>query len=647
LQSSGDHVGWFRSEVEGGSIETAFAPRRSTHSSHAPGPRARDAGPLIVFGDTVRRAWLAELVGGLRTGWRAARATPADLDAWRRLLILSGCLEQAVTDCQAVSGLAASAAAATDAAAEMFCAAWNGRRAPGSHEAAGSLEAALGALTRGAGHEQVAVTTPEGFAFYCLYPEQYCAAAREWSARHAGDCDRRVVVVGIRSIGTTLSAVVRASLASLAWDARRFTVRPTGPTNARSVQILPSQIGTAVRAIVADEGPGVSGSSMAAVAASLVAAGVEASRIAFFPSHSGEPGAITSAVTRRWWTDIPRHVVELDALRWRGRSVAGVLADATREIAGTGASVQRIDEVGGGRWREFVYRSQREWPAVDLQFERVKYRCVLEDGRCLLWKFAGSDDQRVFAALGERAARGWCHAPSGIAHGFVATPWLEGAPPRAAAARLRDVVGLARYIGGVARDPVAPEEGAAGVARLAEMLYWNVWEGLGSEQAERARAWIEDAAAEARALSSATYGDGRMAPREWRWTGDRRLCKLAGVAHDRDHTMIGTQSVAWDLAGAIVEWGLGSAARERLIAELAASLASRIPPTVVRFHESAYAAFRVGQATMTLQMAGAGSPEAGRASRALDAYRARLAQLLAQERLSTSASRPVLFTQRT
>jgi len=53
----------------------------------------------------------------------------------------------------------------------------------------------------------VRVKVPEGFAFYTLYPEQYCAAASRWCDEHATSA-RRVLVVGVRSIGTSLSALV-------------------------------------------------------------------------------------------------------------------------------------------------------------------------------------------------------------------------------------------------------------------------------------------------------------------------------------------------------------------------------------------------------------------------------------------------------
>ncbi len=59
---------------------------------------------------------------------------------------------------------------------------------------------------------------PEGFAFYAVYPEQFIEAARRLELRGAPR------VIGIRSIGTTLGAVVAAALDAPPPD----TVRPFG-----------------------------------------------------------------------------------------------------------------------------------------------------------------------------------------------------------------------------------------------------------------------------------------------------------------------------------------------------------------------------------------------------------------------------------
>jgi hypothetical protein len=593
---------------------------------------------MIVYGDTTERVTVAHEVELLR----ARLAGAGELDGARRLLIGAGCLEQAVADAGDARELPAEAAACaeavTDAAAELFIAAGrvlDARAREDTAYAQHRLREALRGLDA-CGRSAVTVRTPEGFAYYALFPEQYCVAARAWSADHASACDRQVIVAGIRSIGTTLSAVVRACLTADGWHARRLTVRPTGPSTERTARLPVGRLGDAGWALVADEGPGLSGSSMAAVARAIAASGIAPSRIAFLPSHCGEPGALASDSTRRWWSATPRYVAGPDAVGW-GCASPGLLAEATAGLAGPGAAQQRIDDLGGGAWRGFVYASTRSWPAVDPAFERTKYRCVLADGRCVLWKFQGTEAERTYEVLHARSEQGWCPEPCGVAHGFVAMPWLTGAVPRSGAADAATIRALGRYVADAAGPPAAADVHAAGVERLAEMLYWNVWEGLGPELAERARGDVEAAADS----SFATYGDGRMAPHEWRH-GQGGLRKLAGAA-TRDHTMIGIQSAAWDVAGAIVEWGLDGPARDLLVTEVARCLGATLPAAAVRFHECAYAAFRLGQTTMTCH---AGTGESHRAARALAYYRDRLERLLAQLP-GSSASTPVLFTQRT
>ncbi len=75
--------------------------------------------------------------------------------------------------------------------------------------------------------ETVQLKTPEGFAFYAVYPEAYIEAAR----RLRLSAPPRVI--GIRSIGTTLGSVVAAAL-----DAEPpGTVRPFGDPFARRVAV--------------------------------------------------------------------------------------------------------------------------------------------------------------------------------------------------------------------------------------------------------------------------------------------------------------------------------------------------------------------------------------------------------------------------
>src|SRR5690606_32203487 len=97
------------------------------------------------------------------------------------------------------------------------------------------LDAALDALPLSPALPVVA-RTPEGFAFYALHPAQYARAAAIWaSERTPGP----VTVVGLRSAGTSLSAVVHVVLERLGFAVRSFAVRPRGPAWDRRPVLAP------------------------------------------------------------------------------------------------------------------------------------------------------------------------------------------------------------------------------------------------------------------------------------------------------------------------------------------------------------------------------------------------------------------------
>jgi hypothetical protein len=74
--------------------------------------------------------------------------------------------------------------------------------------------------------EPVAVKIPEGYTFYALFPEQYLITASNWAQRHPGT--KNALVVGVRSIGISFSAVVTETLRLVGWTAARITVRASG-----------------------------------------------------------------------------------------------------------------------------------------------------------------------------------------------------------------------------------------------------------------------------------------------------------------------------------------------------------------------------------------------------------------------------------
>ena len=152
------------------------------------------------------------------------------------------------------------------------------------------------------------VKRAEGYAYYALYPESYLAAALR------SGLGPDTYVIGIRSIGTGLAALVASALGARP----PVTLRPGGHPFLRSLRVhtcLGEQVaGFRGAFAIVDEGPGLSGSSFSAVANWLESKGVARGRIHFFPSHSGDPGPQCSTATRELWHRAPRHVVTFDEL---------------------------------------------------------------------------------------------------------------------------------------------------------------------------------------------------------------------------------------------------------------------------------------------------------------------------------------------
>ena len=55
-------------------------------------------------------------------------------------------------------------------------------------------------------------------------------------------------------------------------------------------------------------------------------------------------------------------------------------------------------------------------------------------------------------------------------------------------------------------------------------------------------------------LKHPVIADGRMQPHEWVLSKEGKLLKTDSGSHGDDHFFPGTTDIAWDLAGAIVEW---------------------------------------------------------------------------------------------
>jgi hypothetical protein len=559
---------------------------------------------MIVYGDASRSERIESSVETLR--WMIDQALTADPRpaALRLLVERVGELEQALFDAPECLGPSCSSRlrslAGLRRAGSWIATAFERSydRAPEpAHGALVRARAALASLSKRTGSARV--TTPEGFAFYALFPESYRHAAQRWAADHADATGSDVLVVGIRSIGTTLSAVVAQALRAQRFLVRRRTVRPEGDPHARRVD---EKLPRAAYGIVVDEGPGLTGSSMLAVADAMARAGV--GEISLIHAHDRGLGLEALESTRRLWESFHRYAAVHSELTFEGRTLAEELwLGVAPAIEGT---LARSDDVSAGAWRRLAYESSDAWPEVCRPLERQKILCSSTEGRRVLFKFSGfaaapRDEGSLATAVARRAAPlaalGLAPRLFGEAHGFVAWEWIEGRPLHSDDASVPFVSHMGAYVARATGAPLETDDAHAATERAREMLVATPRECLGEDAAAAAAAEGSRLGAPAGARSA---GDGHLAPHEWVRSRSGSIYKTDIGGHDVDHTWTGAQPVGWDLAGALEEWDLRGAKEAALLRGYREAGGAEVDAGSLRAYRAAYAAHRVGQASFFL-----------------------------------------------
>lgn len=459
----------------------------------------------------------------------------------------------------------------------------------------------------------------EGYAFYAVYPEAYLVAAR--AARLARPGPRRVV--GIRSIGTGLAAIVAEAMSA----PLPLTVRPLGDPYRREIRLAPevAEEWTAdpdATIAIVDEGPGLSGSSFGAVADAIEARGV--TRIECFPSHAGELGPFALPRHAERWRRVARHVVDADALLVQAEP-PHALADWIADLVGN--LITPLEDVSAGAWRTRRYRDEQHWPPSVTYQERRKFLARTSSGTWLA-KFVGLGRAGLRALARARTLHAARFSPqvAGLCHGFLVERWHDEAPtlnPRAYPRwRLVDEVG--RYLGFRAYSFPASERGAS-LQRLVEMARHNTQQALGARIAsrfDRFTSSLQELGGAVRPIEI----DGRMHAWEWLVRTDGSLLKTDALDHHAAHDLVGCQDVTWDLAGAEAELGFDSSESKQL-ASIVAETSGRVPnPDLLALMRPCYLAFQLGRHSLAIDTAE--TAEAIRLRMVVDRYATLLAAAL-------------------
>jgi hypothetical protein len=551
--------------------------------------KADSAWNMFVFRDGRRTVPGATLARALRDALVAlGRFQNADREnALTNALLLAGELECALTD--EGSFEAAKAAHITDslAASLIACDGLHGQHESGSTNPPNSPPAELVSYLPSDPPAELKVSPPEGFAYYALHPLDFADLATNVSLQ-----SRTVGVIGIRSIGVTLSSLVSAAVRRRGLETERFSVRPFGHPYDRQTEFNGEQrrrIEELRRSdaefLVVDEGPGMSGSSFLSVGDALGALGVETGRITFLGSRVPDPDALRA-------TDAGQ--------RWRKFRSCYARQNSRLPQA---AEIY----VGGGNWRQHMLGGNFNWPASWTQMERLKF---LSPDRRELFKFEGFG--RFGHVVHERArqvaAGGFGPMPREFTLGFSIYPVVAGTPMRAADLTPALVDRMAEYCAFRFQEFRTTQPQNA--VDLETMVRFNIAEEFEYELAIEPGGLFS---------SSPVIVDGRMLPHEWVQTPAGEYQKVDAASHGDDHFFPGPTDIAWDLAGVIVEWGMTNQVRDRFL-DRYRKISADDPRGRLPMFLLAYAVFRCGYCLMA---AGAmsGSGEEDRLMAEHDRYR--------------------------
>jgi len=545
---------------------------------------SRDSG-MLVFREGRRSVAAAALLKRLDSSLAAASSHAIHSGhALLAAFLHAGELECALQDIGSETGR--DAAALTDTLAECLVQ----KKSP----PLGLMQKSIQALSSASLPRSLTVSLAEGFAYYALHPLDYVEALiRE------DEAPPTAMVVGIRSIGTTLSAVVRAHLSSRNIKCDRFTVRPVGQPFDRRVELDARKTQAVARAIaegatfyVVDEGPGLSGSSFLATAEALLREGVSSSKIILICSNQADFNALLAANAAQRWQ--------------RFRTI--------QAKAGSHLPRDATTFFGGGLWRERCFATKEEWPASWLQMERLKF---LSHDQRELFRFdgLGSYGSEVRQRYLKVAEGGYGPSCENAGNGFTCFPMVKGVTGREVTPAL--VRRAAEYCAFRSRELQADVDSNAVLEEMARInLERELGCAIGDEFClETVRPVIPD---------------GKMMLHEWLKPEEGApWLKLDSAAHGDDHFFPGATDIAWDIAGTIIEWQMDASAADEFLNFYERAANDRIRARL-RSYRIAYGAFRMGYSKMAAA-AMSGQEEQTRLLRDYEFYKERLARMLTLE----------------
>jgi len=548
--------------------------------------------------------------------WRYVQDRSRKHEHTVELLIEFGELEAAVADALCADkdsndSITRSLRRASLTLGHIFCHSWRGAGRE-IEPWLDKLESAVREIASFPLPETVQLSVSEGYAYYGLYPETYLESAIRFFREQR---PISAVCLGLRSIGTSLSAIVSAALEEQGCIVHSFTVRPRGHPFDRRLTLsapLEDRLRSLAGAhfLIVDEGPGISGSSLACVAQKLSELGVAEKQILFFPSWEPDSTQLLAEVARQRWPRHGKYTTRFEDVWVESRRLA------------QGLPTPELLDISAGNWRPLFYRSESDYPAVQPHHERRKYlgwektspaslqaetflSAVLDNenripkpsARLLKFTGLGRYGRSTLARAEELAEAGFTPPVIGLNNGFLMSHFIYGLPlsVESVVPELLDTV--ARYLAYLKRSfpstrPLPYDVDLA-------MIRTNINEALGERwehkvaRLEKLRPVICD--------NGTTAIDGRMLPHEWVLTAEGYL-KTDATDHHDDHFFPACQDTAWDIAATCIEFELDRRARDYLTGKYQSlvndkNLCERLP-----FYSIAYLSYRLGYVTLAAKV---------------------------------------------
>lgn len=538
---------------------------------------------MIVYRKSEEESVTSELVREV-AALAENMAAAGSHDAATELLMETGRLEAGITDslfpeADGVNEQTMAARRASVMAGHVFVASWEGR-AKDVARWSSSLLRALEGISVMPLPWKIKTRIPEGFVHYGLFPEVYIKAAKDF---YAVQRPEEAVCIGLRSIGTSLSAVVAATLEDKGCRVRSFTFRPKGHPFRRKAR-LTQQLEAALQRLgkpflIVDEGPGLSGTSFACAAKKISSLGVKDEDIIFFPSWNPDASSFLSAEAREIWGRHEKYVASFEELWVKSGRLA------------KGASVgPGLVDISAGMWRPLFYNTESDYPATHPRHERRKY---LSEGSVLL-KFAGHGryGRKKLARARALAEAGFGLPVSGLYNGFLKTDFVAARPLTGSEVNQVLLDEMAGYLGFIKRSfPVAK---GMEFDEFAQMALRNITLGLGQDWAQKA-ARLEEMKG-VYAGGAPVEVDGRMLPVEWLLT-KKGYKKADTLDHHSDQFFPSSQDISWDLASAIIEFDMNPMEQHYFLSKYSAVARDAVSRDRVRLYMIAYLAFRLGYAS--------------------------------------------------